>query len=118
MSNIIALVPTTNEIAEAGTCAVRRFLAREADALRTLLETVGEFDAANAILEIERLMDGSNSETRPVDDALKEIRMALAEIPFRDIENIARSRDGPRDLHAAVRWYGARITDLENGLTD
>ncbi len=117
MSNIIALAPTPNEVAEAGTCAVRRFLAREADALRTLLETVGELDAANAILEIERLMAGSNSETRPIDDALKEIRKALEEIPFRDIENIARSRDGPRDLHAAVRWYGARITDLENGLT-
>ncbi len=43
--------------------------------------------------------------------------MALEEIPFRDIESIARSREGPRDLHAAVRWYGARITDLENGLT-
>ena len=117
MSNIIARVPTTNEIAKADTCAVRRFLAREADALRTLLEAIGEFDAANAILEIAKMMDGSNSETRPVDDALKEIRVALEEIPFRDIENIARSREAPRDLHAAVRWYGARITDLENGLT-
>jgi hypothetical protein len=39
---------------------------------------------------------------------------ALEQIPFLLLEKVASAGQGPRDLHAAVRWYGGRLSDFSN----
>lgn len=39
---------------------------------------------------------------------------ALEQIPFLLLEEVASAGQGPRDLHAAVRWYGGRLSDFSH----
>ena len=44
--------------------------------------------------------------------ALAIVLHALEEVPFAVLEHVARAGEGPRDLHAAHRWYGSRLAEL------
>jgi hypothetical protein len=117
MNHIIPPLTTSPpKPADAGIRTLATFLDEEADALIELLHTLGEIDAADALDKILQLVDRPHLHASRIAGALSEVRTALEEVPIRDIENIARSRAGPRDLDAMVCWYGARVTELAKGL--
>lgn len=93
-----------------------RFLAKEAEGLKEILDLFGECEATDAVVELEGLCAVAPPDIMAVGMALETVLHALESIPFIVLEHVAMSGQGPRDLHAAVRWYGGRIADLSDAL--
>lgn len=93
---------------------VGQFLATEAEGLKEILDLFGAAEAFDAVVELEGLCAVAPPDVTAIGMALETVLHALESIPFIVLEHIAISGQGPRDLHAAVRWYGARIADLSD----
>lgn len=91
-----------------------QFLAKEAEGLKEILDLFGETEAFDAIVELEGLCAVALPDATAVSIALETVLHALESIPFIVLEHVAIAGEGPRDLHAAVRWYGARIADFSD----
>ena len=88
------------------------FLAREQDALVELLETLGEFEAAEAARNAARLSAAQTTDLEGLGNDLVQVLNGLDSIPLAVVEHMMFAGLGPRDAHAAIRWAGARLTDL------
>lgn len=97
---------------EAPATRVAKFFSKETEDLYEILESFGEFEASEAVLELVR-MPGEPPFSEPkMLKQLRVIRDALTAIPFLVVEHAAFGGVGPRDLHTAMRWYGAHIADF------
>jgi hypothetical protein len=77
------------------------FLRRNGDSLSEVLEGVAGDRGLDLYLAADRILDGLSPDPARVGRALQDICDLLAESCF------------PEDRHAAaVRWHGARLTDL------
>lgn len=90
------------------------FLAREAEGLKEVLDLFGEDEASDAVVELEGLCAAAPPDVTAIGMALEKVLHALEGIPFLVLEHVVMSGQGPRDLHAALRWYGGRIADLSD----
>ena len=88
------------------------FLAREEEALVELLETLGEFEAAEAVRNAARLAAAQTQDLEGLGNELIQVLDGLDSIPVAVVEHMMFAGLGPRDAHAAIRWSGARLTDL------
>ena len=88
------------------------FLAREEAQLCELLETLGEFEAADAVRSAARLSAAQSSDLEALGQDLEQVLDGLDCIPMAVVEHMMFAGLGPRDAHAAIRWAGARLTDL------
>lgn len=91
-----------------------RFLAKEGEGLKEILDIFGESEASDAVVELEGLCAVAPPDVTAVGMALETVLYALESIPFLVLEHVAMSGQRPRDLHAALRWYGGRIADLSD----
>lgn len=112
MNSHIKFVPSDIAIGLRHVDALRDFLGKEAEGLREILNLFAEFEASSAIGDLERLCSASEPAVMDIGTTLETVVFALEAIPFLALEQVALSGQGPRDLHAAVRWYGGRLTDL------
>lgn len=94
--------------------ALERFLEKESGGLKEILDLFGESWASDAVVELEGLCAATRPDVTAIGIALEKILYALESLPFLVLEHVAMSGQGPRDLHAAVRWYGGRIADLSD----
>lgn len=106
-------------VADSAICArhvdtLGKFLATEAEGLKEILILFAECEASDAVVELEGLCAVAPPDVTAVGMALETILHALEGIPFLVLEHVAMSGQGPRDLHAAVRWYGGRIADFSD----
>lgn len=92
--------------------ALERFLEKESEGLKEILDLFGEDEASDAVVELKGLCAVARPDLTAIGMALETILYALESLPFLVLEHVAISGQGPRDLHAAVRWYGGRIADL------
>lgn len=88
------------------------FLDQEEQALTDLLTDLGEFEAANAVGVAARLAAAPKPDLSALGDAPETILDGLESIPMAVVEHMMFAGLGPRDAHTAVRWAGARVTDL------
>lgn len=114
MKNHIKFVVEDSTICARHVDALGRFLAKESEGLKEILDLFGECEASEAVTELEGLCAVAPRDVTAVGMALETVLYALEGIPFLLLEHIALSGQGPRDLHAAVRWYGARVADLSD----
>ncbi len=91
---------------------VADFLSEEREALRNLLELFGEFEAIDAIADLGELCDEDCPDLARITAALGVVCAAFEQLSFSLIGTVAWYGEGPRDLHAAIRWYGAKTEDL------
>lgn len=91
-----------------------KFLATEAEGLKEILDLFAECEASDAVVELEGLCTAVPPDVTAIGMALETVLHAIESIPFLVLEHVAMSGQGPRDLHAAVRWYGGRIADLSD----
>lgn len=92
------------------------FFAKEAESLQEILGLLGEYEASDAVVELVVLCAAARPDVTAVGMALETVLHALASIPFLVLEQVVTSGQGPRDLHAAVRWYGGRLSDFSEAL--
>lgn len=116
MNNVSPLVLDLHPVRGGAVAAVAAFLAKEGDSLQELLGALGEFDAAEAVAHLADPHNRDRLDPDKVADLLDEVLEGLRSIPFLILEHAAMAGLGPRDLHGAVRWYGARIADLSDRL--
>lgn len=117
MNNQIKRVVADTAICLRHVDTLRAFLTKEAEGLREILALFGEYDAADAVADLVGLCGGSGPDIMAIGVALEMILHALEEVPFLVLEHVAHSGQGPRDLHAAMRWYGGRLADLSGEFT-
>lgn len=91
---------------------IGNFLAREEEALVDLLETLGEFEAAEAVRNAAWLTAAQTPDLEGLGYELVQVLNGLNSIPLAVVEQMMFAGLGPRDAHAAIRWAGARLTDL------
>lgn len=114
MKNHIKLTVTESVMCSRHVKTLGRFLATEGEGLKEILDLFGEDEASDAVAELEGLCVAIGSDVTAIGMALDTVLHALEDIPFLVLEHVAMSGQGPRDLHAAVRWYGGRLADLSN----
>ena len=91
---------------------LRDFLGKEAEGLRELLNVCGETAASNAVDHLQGLCSAVNPDVVAIGRQLETVGSALADISFRKLEEMALAGHGPRNFDAALRWYGARVSEL------
>jgi hypothetical protein len=111
------MLNTTSETALAAHCdtpkaEIAAFLENEEEPLTELLEALGEFEAADAVRRAARLAAEQTPDLGALGRELVQVIDALAGMPFAVVEDMMFAGLGPRDAHAAIRWSGARLTDL------
>jgi hypothetical protein len=89
------------------------FFEKDGKGLFDLLDALCEPDAAEAVVRLRGLRETS-ADPAEVEDLLTEVLDGLANISAVVLEHAALNDYGPRDMHASVRWYGGRITDLHS----
>ena len=114
MNNHIKFAVADSTICARHVDALGKFLTREAEGLKEILDLFGESEASDAVVELKGLCAVAPPDVTAVGMALETVLYALESIPFLVLEHVAMSGQGPRDLHAAVRWYGGRIADLSD----
>ena len=92
--------------------SVRAFVLKERDGLLEILDLLGDDEAADAVRELEKLFALCEPGAGDLAVRLELVLLAFESVPLLVIEHAALLGRGPRDLHAAVRWYGARLADL------
>lgn len=92
--------------------ALRGFLVRDAEGLREILELFGDFGACDAVVEVASLCSAAQPDPKEVGVPLQIVLHALESVPFLFVEQAATLGLGPRDLHAALRWYGGRLSEF------
>jgi len=98
-----------NDQAQALSLAVGRFLDQNQDALVTLLRLIQEPDAAERIAALPTGLRIAPSRVRNALADLTEAERCLAEAP---VQLDSLSAPGWSDLDAALRWMGARLSEL------
>lgn len=114
MNNHIKFMVEDSTICARHVDALGRFLAKESEGLKEILDLFGECEASDAVVELEGLCAVAPPDVMAVGMALETVLYSLESIPFLVLEHVVMSGQGPRDLHAAVRWYGGRIADLSD----
>ncbi|MDX1822682.1 MAG: hypothetical protein R3197_17450 [Paracoccaceae bacterium] len=112
MNNNVEIVPAETVIGARYVGTLRTFLEKEAEGLREILALLGDYEAAEAVTDLVCLCGASQRDVMAIGTALNVVLQALEAVPFLVLEHVALSGQGPRDLHAAVRWYGGRIAEL------
>ena len=107
MNNTIQLVAETDQHAVGLARAVGAFLSAEASGLTEILETVGEFDAAEAVRHLTELCQAPQADAGHIAGTLDEVLDGLLHIPFLLI-------DRSHVLNIKGRSY--RLRDLEDPL--
>lgn len=114
MRNYIKFAAADTTIGARQVDTLGQFIAEEAECLKEILDIFGECEASDAVVELEGLCVAAQTDVTAVGMALETVLLALESIPFLVLEHAAVSGEGPRDLHAALRWYGARVSDLSD----
>ncbi|SEJ30144.1 hypothetical protein SAMN05421762_0941 [Pseudooceanicola nitratireducens] len=96
--------PKISEIAD--------FLGREEPALVELLEAFGDLEAAEAARQAARLSEARVPELQSLGNAIKRVLAGLDDIQPSFVEHMMIAGVCQRDAPAAIRWTGARLTDL------
>lgn len=112
MNNNVKFVPADTVVCGHHVGTLRTFLDKEAEGLREILALFGDYEAADAVTDLVCLCSVSRSDVMMIGSTLDTVLRALEAVPFLVLEHVALSGQGPRDLHAAVRWYGGRIAEL------
>lgn len=97
--------------------SVASFFATEGRALHEILDITGEFDAAAAAHELVQGDYRLGADLPRVTTLLEVVLEGLRNVPYLVVEHAALAGLGPRDLHAAFRWYGARLEQSLDDLT-
>lgn len=118
MNNHIKLAVVDSTICVQLVDMLGQFLAKEAEGLKEILDLFGKNEAYDAVVELEGLSAVALPDATAVSMALETVLHALEAIPFIVLEHVAIAGEGPRDLHAAVRWYGARIADFSDAFPE
>jgi hypothetical protein len=101
-------VPVSRPVEE-----VVAFFAGEGKGLFELLDALCEPVAAQAVVELRALHD-QKKDPGEVARLISVVLDGLASVSHLVLEHAASHGYGPRDMHAAVRWYGRRVTDLHS----
>ncbi|WP_306131676.1 hypothetical protein [Roseivivax marinus] len=88
------------------------FIAVEVHALHELLNACGEIAASLALLEVAELQSSDIRDLPRIADDLTDVLEALARISFESLETAGRGAGAPANLHGALCYFGARLTDL------
>jgi hypothetical protein len=73
----------------------------------------------NHAIGLSRLVEALGREdptTERAAYAVSALRDALAEVPVAELDMVATTTSAVGDPYAALSWYGARITDLAEGM--
>lgn len=114
MNTHIKFVPADAAVCVRHVDALGRFLEKEAEDLREILTLFGDYEAVETVAALVGLCGAEKADVMAVGTALETVVRALEAIPFLLLEHVAMEGQGPRDLHAAVRWYGGRLSDLSD----
>ena len=114
MNNHINFAVADTTICARHVDALGRFLEKESEVLKDILDLFGEDEASDAVVELKGLCVVARPDVTAIGMALEAVLHALESLPFLVLEHVAISGQGPRDLHAAVRWYGGRIAELSD----
>ncbi|MGR3572808.1 hypothetical protein [Brevirhabdus sp.] len=112
MLSTTALVTTAQERKEHAVLDTVDFIRREGLMLLELFDMVGDPDGADSVTDLLGQCSSPMPNAWDLLGELREVRMSLNEIPFREIDEWAMSGKAPFDVYGAVRWSGARVEDL------
>ncbi|WP_306131675.1 hypothetical protein [Roseivivax marinus] len=115
MNNISVLSLEPANLSPVAVAAVSSFFEREAHGLCEILEALGESDALDAALEIA-MTGAQQTDTLSLIEALNLVLEALEGVPFLAVLHAEMAGFGPRDLQGGIRWHGARLAELVDGL--
>lgn len=114
MNNHIKFTITDKVMCSRHVDTLGQFLAKEAEGLKEILNLFCEDEATDSVGELVGLCAVARPDVTAVGMALDTVLHALESIPFLVLEHVAMSGQGPRDLHAALRWYGGRLADFSD----
>ena len=89
---------------------VATFLRRHGAGLCDLLEALGQAEAFEALCDLNAQGDHAQPDPQVSQAALQRIVHQLGQMPVSHVDRITRA--ARLDVDAALRWYGARLTDV------
>jgi hypothetical protein len=92
------------------------FFDNHAIGLSRLVEALGREDLGQALDEVIAAVTDAAPTTERAAYAVSALRDALAEVPVAELDMVATTTSAVGDPYAALSWYGARITDLAEGM--
>lgn len=107
-----AHITTPRESCEIALLDVAAFVERHGLVLYELVELMEDDSGADAVLDLIGLCATALPDHRAVAAALSKVRSALERASSLQLDEVAQAGAAPFEVHGAVRWAGARVTDL------
>ena len=104
------------ELADIAVLEVEEFVQRHITALWSIMERLSHPDAIDSSEALLVATDEPIPALGPCLEALQRVRAVLDTVSQPEIARLEREPGRPHEIGAAVRWFGARITDLEGRL--
>jgi hypothetical protein len=92
------------------------FFDTHAIGLSRLVEAIGRKDLGEVLDEAIAAVTGTTPEAERAADAISALRDGLAEVRVAELDEVATKTSTVGDPYAALSWFGARITELSEGL--
>lgn len=95
---------------------VQEFVHRHMTAFWSVMERLSNPDAIGSCEALLSATDEPIPATEASMQALQRLRAVLDAVSQAEIARLEREPGRPHEIGAAIRWFGARITDLEGRL--